>query len=1245
MPEQLHAGSFPLWGSRLIEASAGTGKTWTIAALYVRLVLGHGEEDTRFSRPLMPADILVMTFTRAATRELSDRIRARLLEAAQCFRQETPLTQDDTFLQSLLADYPEQEQRRLAAWRLAMAAECMDEASVFTIDAWAQRTLREHAFDSGSLFEEELVADEQSLLVEAVQDYWRRQCYGLELDALAHVLQVWPSVAHLLKDVTDVLGKVPAPQPSSMTLTGAIAQTNQERQDVLTNLREQWQPRVALMRGFVLSQDPPNAHGWDGRKFSIKNLSGWLDKLQGWAEARDTADMPELATGWIRMTPDGLLEARSPAAGGLPMSAEELQAFEAFATLQSELHALPQPGTAARLHAAAHVAERLRQLKRHKSQFGFADMLDRLDAALQTPHGERLRERILAQYPVALIDEFQDTSPIQYGIFQRIYRPHEHARERALLLIGDPKQSIYGFRGADIYSYLQAREATQGRHYALSVNYRSTQALVQAVNHCFEQAELQQNRGAFDFKSGEENPLPFISVQAKGRRERWVDDAGAMPAITVVHDPELQSQSQALKGFSERCAHQIVLWLNDPTNGFVQPDGSLQRLRSKDIAVLVRTGKEAAAVRRALQKRQVASVYLSDKDSVFQSDEARDLVHWLRAVAAPQEAGLVRAALALSSLGLSLSTLSRLAHEDTVFDEHAQILRELRQIWIGQGVLAMLRQSVHRFGLAARWLEQDGGERSLTNFLHLAELLQNASNDLEGEQALIRWLMRQIAQSVEHNEEQVVRLESDADLVKIVTVHKSKGLEYPVVLLPFATSFRAFNSSLVKSAMLPTPDGGRELVLEMDEDARERFEQERMREDLRLLYVAMTRARHALWLGFAAVKAGNNKSCQTHRSAVGRLVCGGAEPEAGAWLELLRNLERNCTGIKVHMASDPGHRVRLLPREASPGLQDVAPYQADFDRSWTVASYSRLTRDLKRDTTGSAQNAAWALADPISPLQAMRPADDEKLGLSVGASVEDLFRPAASVPADATQAIWHSFKRGPVTGNFLHELLYWLCAESFDLKENEGLRARLQARCEREGHVEQAPALVAWLSDVVQQRLPTLGVCLAEVKSARSEMEFWLPSRQLETARIDALCRTHLMPTVERPSLQTSTLHGMLMGFMDLVFEHEGRYWVLDYKSNALGTDDAAYDSQGLMQTMAMHRYDVQAAIYTLALHRLLKRRLGSAYDPERHLGGAVYLFLRGIHGPAGGTCILSFSVELLQALDAMLEPATAAIP
>lgn len=1302
LPLPLNALLFPLWGSRLIEASAGTGKTWTIAALYVRLVLGHGSDGTRFARPLMPADILVMTFTRAATRELSERIRARLLEAARCFRGEAQPRPDDRFLRDLLASYTDASMLKQDAWRLSMAAECMDEASVHTIDAWCQRMLRDHAFDSGSLFDEELVADEQALLTQAVQDYWRQQCYSLSPQDLPDLLAIWPTVERLESDVKGLLGKVPDDAAlSSASLADVLTRSKNEHRRQLQALQQTWREHVQVMHSFVLSQNPPTAQGWVGTQFSITRLTGWLNKLQAWAEGLDESVVPNLGMGWTRMTLKGLAEMRQDGlAAGVAacMSPSQTAVFEAFAELPGILQQLSGPASLVRQHAALRVAQRLRLLKRKQGTFGFSDLQERLDAALQGPHAASLRHRIAQQYPVALIDEFQDTAPIQYRIFDAIYQTANNSPEHALLMIGDPKQSIYGFRGADIYSYLKARAATEGRHYALSINYRSTQALVNAVNHGFAHAEAQQLGGAFQLKSESgHNPLPFVAVEAKGRTEKWVSSAGDMPAITLVHELDMLSSGVSRKRFAARCAEQIATWLNDARNGFAQPDGTLQRLRPQDIAVLVPTGKEALAVQRALQMRQITSVFLSDKDSVYQSDEARDLVHWLRAVAAPQDASLVRAGLALASVGLPLAELMRLATDDEAFDAQVEALRQLRQTWQSQGVLAMLRQTLHRFGLAARWLAQSGGERSLTHFLHLAELLQNASSDLEGEQALIRWLLNQIAENTPQSEDQVVRLESDADLVKIVTIHASKGLEYPVVCLPFATRFKGFDAKKQKHVYLPDAEGGRQLVLNISDAAKAQFEQERLREDLRLLYVAMTRARHGLWLGFSAVKVGNGQSCQSHQSAIGVLLGGPAPREAADWLAPLQHWADSGQGIQLVQAPAATAVTALAARDPLPALQAAPEYRAEFDRSWGIASYSRLTRDLKAlptqemhsggfsDAGTSAMQAqsmveeSWMLP-ALSPLHVMRPADDERPltgpelstevdGAAQGVRLmrldetEAVDRTAvtdttgmagATGPIDKTvkpanstaSAIWHTFKRGPLTGNWLHQQLDWLSAEGFQLADNPTLMARLQARCER-AHKDAAPALADWLLQVVQHPMPGLergphvdqGVALADLTTVRSEMEFWLPAHRIQTRQLDQLCQTHLMPGVPRPSLQTSTLHGMLMGFMDLVFEHRGRFWVLDYKSNALGTEDAAYSAERLQAAMAEHRYDVQAAIYALALHRLLRSRLGASYDPEQHLGGAAYLFLRGIHGPAGGMCTLTFSATFLAELDRMLDP------
>jgi len=1222
-PQALHVASFPLRGSHLIEASAGTGKTWTIAALYVRLVLGHGSEPSRPVRPLMPPDILVMTFTRAATRELSDRIRARLAEAAQVFRGAQPAPEG--FLKELLVDYPDGPARAQAAHRLALAAQTMDEAAVYTIDAWCQRMLREHAFDSGNLFEENLVSDEAVLRLQAVQDYWRQQLYPLDAARVAQVRAIWKDVAALDADIRALIDKdLPVGAPG--TLAQLLDRVQAECEARLQQLKAGWVQKAQTLLDWLLGELAHGA-GWNGRKLQAARCTEWLQALQQWANGPGA--LPELQaamkTGWNRFTPEGLRDCRQADAVAVdlpPVCAD-------YADLLQGLQQLPDLKQAVRLHARSAVQVRLAELKRRSAQFGFADMLQRLATALARPQdGERLAERLRRQFPVALVDEFQDTSPLQLQIFDAIYPMAANRQDSALLLIGDPKQSIYGFRGADIHSYLKARRATTGRHHVLGTNYRSTRAVVDVVNAFFQLGE-QQVGGAFDYRRRNDDPVPFIAVEAHGREASLHTASGPVPALTWVHDGVLRSAREARQHLAALCAEQIVGWLSDPQAGYVTPGKPLQPLQPKDIAVLVRSGEEADAVRSALRARGVASVYLSDRDSVFASDEAADLCLWLQGVAMPQDLRAVRAALGTRTVGLGLDELHRLASDEAALDAQAQQMRELRQVWQAQGVLAMLRQSLHRLQLAARWRSEPEGERRLTNVLHLAELLQQASQTLDGEQALIRWLAQAIADAGqgEDADEQVVRLESDEALVQVITIHKSKGLEYPVVCLPFAHGLRRVERKGTRVLQREDTDGERAWVLEFDDADLVRADRDRLREDLRLWYVALTRARHALWVGWSPIRVGHGKTAMNHLSAPGHLLGFGQEhKEADEWVTVVQQAIASWGAavqphVRLQLATG---KVPFTAWQRPPSLAPTQParcFTGDFDRRWTIASFSRIARDLSAVSHATVQAAVTAL--PLA-LQAHRPAEDEPAA--------DLALPVPSRRAPA----WHRFARGPSAGNFLHDQLEWLAAEGFALGGGEALR--LQRACERAGFADQAAEVQDWLGRVVRQPLAGPGVALQALQRVLPEMEFWLPGAQVDTTGIDRLCREHLLPGVARPALPQSQLHGMLMGFADLVFEHEGRYWVLDYKSNHLGADDAAYTAQALQGAMAAHRYDVQAALYLLALHRLLRARLGAAYDPARQLGGAVYLFLRGIEGPAGGCCTLPAPLPLLQALDAMLD-------
>jgi exodeoxyribonuclease V beta subunit len=427
-----------------------------------------------------------------------------------------------------------------------MAAEAMDDAAVFTIDAWCQRMLREHAFDSGNPFDEELAADESVLLTEAAQDYWRQHCYPLAGEALELALAQWADVHALVADVRELVGQPlqgaerddsagqageedPAARPEARrdpaggeSLAALIERIGGAHRRALIELTRGWAERARAMKDWLDEELAANARQWNRTRLHERYYTPWLETLEQWARNPLERKLELSDSARHRLTPDGLHEARKADAPA-PALPEH---FAAFARLIADHDALRDPRSALRVHAATRVGERLAALKRQARSFGFADMLERLDRALAGPHGARLRERILAQYPVALIDEFQDTSPLQYRLFDALYHAADDDPRSALLLIGDPKQSIYGFRGADIYSYLQARRATAGRHYMLGTNFRSAHALVSAVNTWFAQAEDRPGAGAFGFRDAADNALPFEPVAAKGREEVFHADGG-----------------------------------------------------------------------------------------------------------------------------------------------------------------------------------------------------------------------------------------------------------------------------------------------------------------------------------------------------------------------------------------------------------------------------------------------------------------------------------------------------------------------------------------------------------------------------------------------------------------------------------------------------------------------------------------------------------------------------------------------
>ncbi|UUX94246.1 exodeoxyribonuclease V subunit beta [Aquabacterium sp. J223] len=1190
--EPLDVFHCPLDGTQLIEASAGTGKTWNLCGLVLRLLLERG---------LPVEQVLVVTFTNAATAELHERIRGRIAQTSKALRGDTRCA-DDPFVAGLLRRLRDELglADALLGQRLDAALQTFDEAAILTIHGFCQRALADAPFSAGLPLATELLTDDGALRLQVVQDFWRRRIAGPALPA---------PVAALLLARGDSPSAMPSccgaasPRPLAVLrwpealdagplpgfdLDGlraahdaARALWAREREAIVELLRRS---RAANLNGVTYKEATlqKSFEQWDRLLRSADPVAAdaTLDRLDLLGEARLRA-----CTKAGKVTPE----------------------HPFFALAQDLLDRREATGHAAGLHRLALLREllttgpeALRQLKRERRVVAFDDMLANLHERLTGPHGAALAATLRARFPAVLIDEFQDTDPLQWAIFEAVWGPSR----QPLFLIGDPKQAIYSFRNADLHTYLQARSTAGARH-GLAHNQRSVPGLIDGLNGLFG-----GHPRAF-FIEG----LDFHPVQPGDKPRPRLDAAGVAPPAPLQlwtlpdgDDGQPLDKAQALHLAAQACAGEIARLLGQARAGRLLLEG--RPLGAGDIAVLVRSHAQAARMRQALAAVGVGSVEVSQA-SVFSSVDAEELERLLTALLQPGRERLLRAALATELLGHDAPSLHRLMEDEDGLLAWVERFAEDRERWRQQGIGVVLRGLMRREDVAGRLLARPDGERRMTNLLHLAELLQQAEAEPLTPQALLAWLQRQRRER-RASEATELRLESDRHLVQIVTIHRSKGLEYPLVFCPFLFDGDTGARRAASGEAVEWHDDDGRLVLDLrgdlpkpDADARAgRIAAEAMAEHLRLLYVALTRAVHRchVVVGRYGRRSGRGTSVgEGDRSPLHWLVAGGGRTPAD-WLAHGVDPATLASAWQafavrhapaVDLSPLPSAAGTVLPAERpDPLAVQALPPPARLPGAWWLGSYSSLAHGARHE--GAATDHDARVDDPAPP-------------------------PAPAMALADTDIL--RFPRGPAAGDCLHAVF-----ERIDFTDPDGWPPAIDSVLRRHaGVAAQAPGapLAAMLRGAVEAVVQTPlmegrdgGLRLAEVTPRRRlvELEFTLPSRRLRAGALSALLQRH---GVAAPALSFGELQGYLRGFIDLVVEHQGRFFVVDWKSNHLGDAPADYAAASLQRAMAQHGYALQALIYCLALHRHLQRRL-PGYRYEQHHGGALYLFVRGVR-PAWG--------------------------
>ena len=1257
-------------GTTLLRASAGTGKTHSITDCVLWLIA---------ERELEVGEILVVTFTEAATAELRDRVRRRL-RAALDFLHGTPVDPKKQDLVEIVEWLVSRVGRGAMERRLESALRDFDQAEISTIHGFCNRTLQRHAFESGVEFDVELVTDLSDLIEEVARDFWVRRLH----DAPEVILRALEMAGVDLGKVT-TLAKIVAENPElPVELSPFEAENTPQEvfdawQAAWQCAREEWgrgrEEAVAIIREAVNEGRLPRIVG--DKIPDEDGFARWVAGVDGYfAEARTPdSELPE------KLDPVFTCNVKK----AFQKTREGHPVFDAFGELLASSRSVATAVYAVVRELYLELVEVVRrdvaQRKREQRIRTFSDLLHDLRAALaSSENGATLREALSTRYKAALLDEFQDTDPVQWEIFREVFAN----LAGQLCLIGDPKQAIYSFRGADIHTYLAAKKSAQHSD-SLGTNYRSDEGLVDAVNHLFDPERLPH---AFIL------PIPYTSVSAHHRGKRL--DLGRDRAPLEIRfcrraDADMAKDSRGNEtGVKAEWARQHVssLVTSDivdllESRPMLSTGDEPHPLEPRDIAILVRTNKQARVVQGALREASIPSVLHGDV-SVFATLEATELSLLLAAIVEPSNVRAAKTALSTELIGFRASLLADIEEKEVqLWERWVGRLRAWRSRWLDDGFMRMFRQVLNDRNTSERVLAWVDGERRMTDLLHLAELIHSeASRSRLGPRSSLSWLKGQIEDSDVVGDASELRLESDSDAVEIITMHKAKGLQYPVVYCPFlwagvragdAEFLRYHHSDSRRLDITPKHAGSYPSEKQVKIAA---AKLEAHAEDMRLLYVALTRAEYRCvvywgWFNTAATSPLNyllhgRKPAPPEEGK--RSSKKKAKPPWQAQLdeakgrykkltdqEMLDRLEAisDGSGGTIEVTSRVLAAVNVNPsRYRGPSAATASTLKArewrrskPIDRLWRRGSFSALTRlhgpapdpnEGKENDEVLAHESEAAILELHSSFvndpATEAPGAANGSGQSIGGSALEPALPALAgeteSPDEAREIILTRdlLPGGRHTGNFFHELY-----EHLDFTKPEEIGDAVIKKLDDFGFDSQS--LSEPLSAAVRASLdapmgdPSDTFSLADIPFSDRicELEFDFPVSgglaargELTKEGLSEVFRAQGSPVVPEGyadrllGLGFSPLRGFMTGAIDLIFRRNGLWYVADYKSNYLGDDLLDYEPDKLAIAMSEGHYFLQYHLYTLATHRWLRWRLPS-YSYEESFGGVFYFFLRGM--------------------------------
>lgn len=1295
---------FKFKGPALVEASAGTGKTYTITGLVVRLLLGDYGEDVELT-PLSIDKMAIMTFTNAATYDLKRKIRERIHSTRIALQ--SPEGGDELVqrIRKLFTDPKDPNKLKAAILLLTVAERDIDRASISTIHSFCGGLLKRYATGAQIALNAEFIKDDSALKEEALVYAIRELTYNQNLEEAF----VAPSVESPL-----------SPETAPLLGTASLAE------DVANNFTTPGGD-VKLNSEFDFNASRSNFAFFEFLRLNnLIDTSKLIDDFSDYSavtvnmfkrlkvnnRVANYASLAEIGRDFYcrggRMKPRPGVTVDLSEIGKLEKKETKNNSTEDSAYVNMVKDCI--------FRRALEIFERL---KNNLGVLTSDDYLFRLDYALKTKSeaGMVIASEVRRQYPVMFIDEFQDTDPVQFDIVKRIYldyfaQPGNDWYQKigsskiptGFYIIGDPKQAIYSFRGADIDCYLKARAAVKSiaigkgkgpNVYRLDTNYRSDSNLVQAVNYLFDPRYFGRS-----LMLGREHDIAFEPVKSPQGRELsgFSIEQSNFKAFNFLVLKDSTGNKEERKNLVAKHAVKTIVELM--LGGTLTRQKIRQKIRYQDIAILVNAEADAQIIEKYLTQAGIPYVYGSERATVQGTPEFKAIIALMRACCSPRREEIIK--LLVSSLfNFTAQELDALLIGEK-FDQLVHFLTECTVMWREQGFMALMMKFLFTREVFGSWSINDelsatpGGSQIFTNIMHTAEIAQALSLNAKAPENLLPLMEGLVVQPegteqlLETGIDPVIRLPAVEEVVKIVTSHASKGLEYPIVLMPFAGFGRKKNGKTSFCYVYNEDDENRTRLYDITVGntegckAFEAYVRDNSWEQTRLWYVAATRARHAMFVWVDESKNSNNEIPAPAKTVFNDFMSMQTQAEVERLFKVEEFTPQDCVV--------PDRNWRQRDTQDFTSLAVEIPTANMIDAKWRISSYSGLTAvrgtkvrpDIENEALQHREDDPVLMADDDLTSIDFEPLKPTSASMGVKHKAEASVTPkepldlAPKVALDSAKLYTRfTFPRGAAAGTFLHDVLEHVSFSTVKTKapaENSLNTAVLTGAqggalgsstgrtledalthslknidynavsavwrpqvLQNDNTVRDglgfAP-LSTWLRDVIETPLGGFKLQDLSDKNCVKEMEFLLSmpntissgfystaaSNQTLNGLINDFYKREdpqMLEYVKEAQVSFADVKGLMTGFIDLLAIHEGRFYVIDYKSNHLGDEPEAYSYEAMKKAVAAHRYDVQYLIYTVAVHRFLKKVYGSKYSYDM-IGGVRYLFLRGMSGSSG---------------------------